>query len=74
MTVKSNLSRSQRMKFRYEEFLKNPYCFHCGNRMILNPEPEEVEDMATIEHLIQPLLGGSDFPDNLRLVHKKCNK
>ncbi len=74
MTIGSKLLRSHRMKFRREEFAQNPYCYHCGDRMILCPEPDEVEDMATIEHLIPPRLGGSDFPDNFRLVHKRCNR
>jgi len=43
--------------------------------MILEPQNEaEIEEMATIEHIIPLVLGGEDFERNLRLVHKKCNK
>lgn len=65
---------SVRMAFRLKIFTENPYCHWCDKRMILNPEPDEVEEMATIEHLIPKSEGGTDEESNLRLCHKKCNK
>ena len=62
------------MKFRREVFGLNPFCHWCDERMVLHPEPDEVEEMATIEHLKQKKDGGSDEPSNLKLVHKKCNR
>ena len=49
-------------------------CFWCGKPMVLVPQTvSEVENMATIEHLIPKQYGGGDYERNLRLVHKCCN-
>ena len=65
---------AQRVAFRRRVFAVNPFCHWCDERMILEPEPHEIELMATIEHLTPKSKGGSDGETNLRLVHKKCNK
>ena len=68
------MKKAARKKFRFETFDSNPYCHWCDERMILKPEPDEVEDMATIEHLIPISKGGPDKEWNLRLSHKRCNR
>ncbi len=71
------MKRRARMTYRTKVYAKQPYCFWCGQRMILKPlhgNRGALADMATIEHLIQQCKGGSDDPKNLRLVHNRCNK
>lgn len=62
------------MEFRCKAFELNPFCHWCNALMMLHPEPDELELMATIEHLKPLSAGGLDQPSNLRLVHKQCNK
>lgn len=62
----------KRMTFRATEYIKNPFCFWCGEWMLLFTM--NIEDMATIEHLTPRSKGGSDKQNNLRLVHKRCNR
>ncbi len=68
------MTKSERMAFRKKAFGENPYCHWCDKRMILSPEPDELEEMATIEHLLPQSKGGTDAEWNLKLVHKKCNR
>lgn len=67
------MRKSKRRKFRDRMFIKDPFCYWCGEWMILYNHQDHGE-MATIEHLVPRSAGGSDKPENLRLVHKRCNK
>lgn len=63
-----------RIAFRQKVFTANPFCHWCNGLMVLEPEPGELEDMATIEHLVPRSSGGTDNESNLRLCHKRCNR
>ena len=68
------MNRSERIRFRLAEYIKNPFCFWCGEGMLLFCDNEMVEEIATIEHLVPIRDGGPDNNANLRLVHKRCNR
>lgn len=57
-------------------YAENPHCHWCGERMVLQPKPDtpEVEEMATLEHLVARSAGGSNDPVNIVLAHKRCNR
>ncbi len=68
------LTKLKRKKFRLQEYIRNPFCFWCGEWMLLFCNKGQFEDFATIEHLKPICEGGKDEDVNLRLVHKRCNK
>ena len=65
------------MRYRECQMEINAGCYWCGRGMILVPahgDKRQIENMATIEHLVPRSQGGGDDPGNLALAHKKCNR
>lgn len=74
MNKKMISNRKARMAFRFRKYLQNPFCYWCGEWMLVFCEHATLEDLATIEHVIPKRCGGTDKNDNLELAHKRCNK
>ena len=76
MSREKYMSPGKRKMLRRELYDDNPKCYWCGNPMILNPIPDswEREYMPTIEHLVPRREGGDNSRENIRLVHKRCNR
>ncbi len=68
------MNRISRVLLRTERYLHNPFCFWCGEWMLLFCSRGTLEEMATIEHLQPRKKSGSDEDSNLELVHKRCNR
>ncbi len=69
------MNQAQRKTIRKRLFADNPFCHWCGKKMKLGAGYNgEMDLFATIEHLAPISQGGNDMPDNITLVHKKCNK
>ncbi len=67
------MTKKQRKAFREKEYARSPYCFWCGEKMRISAKKKQLKNFATIEHLTPKRFGGTNFPENLRLAHYKCN-
>jgi len=56
--------------------LQEGICAICGDFMHIDTEDaqRDLENFATIDHIIRQRDGGGDELDNLQLVHKRCNQ
>jgi 5-methylcytosine-specific restriction endonuclease McrA len=70
----AKIRKSKRIQIRKFLYALNPNCIWCGQRMELRPKVNDIENAATIEHLVPSSQGGSNELYNLRLAHKRCNK
>ena len=64
----------QNKQLRRELFFHNPICPECGRRMVLKFRGKQPPNtLATIDHIVSRMDGGSDQRENLRLICRRCN-
>lgn len=71
------MGRAERMRKRFLLFLwQRGECAICGEPMHLREEDcaEDLQRMATLDHICRVREGGDDSLRNLRAVHKSCNE
>ena len=65
----------QNKQLRRKLFADDPVCPECGRRMVLKYRGKSPPNtLATIDHIMPRVSGGSDQPDNLRLICYRCNQ
>ncbi len=64
----------QNKQLRRDLFANNPICPECGRRMVLKFRGKNPPStLATIDHIVPQIAGGSDQPENLQLICRRCN-